>query len=69
MNMSATEIYEAIGDALETLQKISSSGISICAECPWGRKCKTCTLNNIFKLLIEEERKLKSTLKKARGKE
>ena len=66
---AAPEMYEALGDAQETMLMIEQTGGGICAQCPWGRKCKTCAMTEVFRLAHGCEKRLESIQKKARGEE
>lgn len=64
---AAPEMYYGNGDAMETIWMIEHIGEGICASCPWGRKCKTCAMSEIFRLTHRCEKTLKKIQKKARG--
>lgn len=66
---SAPNMYDGISDAMETMFKISGYAMQICAECPFGRKCKTCALNHVLWLVIGVEKRLAMIQAKARGEE
>lgn len=66
---TAPDMYDGIGDAVETMRMIESTGAGICADCKWDRKCSFCAMSEVLRLAVQCRDRLEKIQKKARGEE
>ena len=66
---AAPDMYAGNADAIITLDLVSTTGVVICANCPWEKKCKTCPMSEIFRLVDGLRNRVYAIQKEARGEE
>ena len=65
--IAAPEMLKQINGTLTSLNMETSAALNICANCPWERKCKTCALNEVLRLILANEKRLMTVMEQATG--